>query len=94
MTSYYYDLRHLTRQRDSLVSIVTRLQFGPPGFESHHRFQTVSEVHPTYCPMRLRGSFPGGWDVKLETYSHLVPRLRMHRAIPPLPMHLHGVALS
>jgi len=38
-------------------------------------------------PMGNRGSFPGGKSgrtVKLTTHLHLVPRSRMHWAIPPL----------
>jgi len=34
------------------------------------------------------------WGVKLINYHHLVPKLRIYGAIPPLPnTHLHGVVL-
>jgi hypothetical protein len=47
-------------------------------------------AHPASYPMGTRGSFPGGKAAgvaKLTTHLHLVPKLRMHRAIPPLPQY-------
>jgi len=34
-----------------------------------------------------------GRGVKLTTHLHLVPRSKMHGAIPPPPILLHGVVL-
>jgi hypothetical protein len=46
---------------------------------------------------RYRCLFPWGYNsqgVKLITYPHLVPRLRTHGVIPPLPIRLHGVVVK
>jgi len=32
--------------------------------------------------------------VKLTTYLHIMPRLRICRAIPPPPIRLHGAVLN
>jgi hypothetical protein len=50
--------------------------------------QTNSGTHPGSYPMGSKGSFPGAkvaGVVKLTTHLHLVPRSRMHEAVPPLP---------
>jgi len=39
--------------QDSSVSIVRGI------FSLHHRVHIGSEVHPTFYPMGVRGSFPG-----------------------------------
>jgi len=35
-----------------------------------------------------------GRGVKLTTHLHLVPRLRLRGAIPPLAIHIQGVVLN
>jgi hypothetical protein len=69
----------------------------PLGFESQQRLGLVLIVtasrpalgaHTTSYPMCARGSFPrksSGRVVKLTTHLHLMPRLRMRGAVPPLP---------
>jgi len=51
--------------------------------------QTGSGAHPDSYPMGIRGSFHGGkgWGMKLTTHLHLVPRSRMHGAIPTFPQY-------
>jgi hypothetical protein len=46
--------------------------------------QTVSGAHPASCTMSTGGSFPRG--VTLNTHPHPVPRSRMSRGIPPIPL--------
>jgi len=46
-------------------------------FSLRHRFQTGSSIG-------TEGLSPGVWCVKLTTHLHLVLRLRMRGAIPPL----------
>jgi len=45
--------------------------------------QTGSEAHLATYPMSTGSYFLGG--MQLTTHSHLMPRLKMHGAIPPLP---------
>jgi hypothetical protein len=57
----------------------------------HHRVQTGSGAHPasyanSYWVLLLRG-------VKLTSHLHIVSRLRMCGAIPPLPICFHSVVL-
>jgi hypothetical protein len=79
-------------------------------FSLRHRIQTRSGTHPASYPMGTGGLFPrvqSGRGVKLTTHLHLVPRLRMREAIPPLPsyvfvarclnkqrLRLHGVVFN
>jgi hypothetical protein len=75
----------------------TRLQVGWSGlqvlagagnFSLCHCVQTGSGAHTASYPMDTRGSFPGGVKqlrCELTTHLHLVPRSRMHGAIPSLP---------
>jgi hypothetical protein len=55
-----------------------RFPAGSGNFSLHYRIQNGSEAHPASYPKGTRG-------VKLTTHLHLVPRSRMHGAIPPLP---------
>jgi hypothetical protein len=56
------------------------------------RIQTGSGVHPASYAMGTGGSFRG---VKLTTHLHIMPRLRMRGAIPPLPQYVFmALALS
>jgi hypothetical protein len=50
---------------------------------------TLSNEYRRLLPWRERGQ-----GVKLATNFLLVPKLRMHGAIPPLPIYLHGVMLN
>jgi hypothetical protein len=66
-------------------------------FSLHHRVQNCSWTHPASYPMGTTDSFPKAIlaeGVKLTTHLHLVPKKRMHGAIPPLPQYQHGVVLS
>jgi hypothetical protein len=57
----------------------------------YHPIQAGSGAHPASYPMGTMGSFPGGKApgiVKLTTHLHLVPRLIMRGAIPPLPQYV------
>jgi hypothetical protein len=74
-----------------------RVPSGAGNLSLHHRVQTCSGAHPTSYPLGTRGSFHGGkaaGGVKLTTYPYLMPRSRMHGAIPLLPICLRGVVLS
>jgi hypothetical protein len=54
----------------------------------HHRLQTGSGNHPAPYTTGTGESFSGGKEagvVNLTTHLHVVPKLRMHVAIPPLP---------
>jgi hypothetical protein len=89
--------------RDSSVNVVTRLRTGRPRFDSWENMEVFlyaaaprSALRPTQLPFR-------GWSgryVKLTTRLYLVPRLRMHGVIPPLPhaslntWYLYGTVLS
>jgi hypothetical protein len=60
-------------------------------FSLRHSVQTDSGVHPASYLMSTGNSYPRGLSdrgVKLNTQLHLVPRLRMREAIPPLPQHV------
>jgi hypothetical protein len=71
--------------------MVTGLQAGQLGFSSWQRrdfslsyhVQTGTGVHPASYPVDTRGSFPNGveWMGLKLTTLHLVPRLRLSRAI-------------
>jgi hypothetical protein len=78
--------------QDGLVSIVTVLWAGGPGFISRYEiFLTASRptLGPTEPPIqfyqRLFPSEKSGRGLKLTNHLHRVPRLRMREAIPPLP---------
>jgi len=79
----------IRRSRSSSVGIVTGLQAGRPRFHTRqgqeflslrYRVQPGTGAHPASCPKRVPGA--------LTTHLHLVPRLRMHGAIPPIPQHV------
>jgi len=73
-----------------------------------HLLNFVHAILRTECPYRIlgppsllssgyRGLFSwvqSGRGVKLTTHVHLVPRLRIRGARPPLPLRLHVVVLS
>jgi hypothetical protein len=51
-------------------------------------FQAVSLAHPPSCVIGIDGCFSedkAGRGVKLTTHLHLVPKLRLSRAVPLLP---------
>lgn len=51
-------------------------------------------AHTASCQYWNRGIFIrgwSGWSVKLDIYTHLVSRLRIYGAIPPLPYANNGV---
>jgi hypothetical protein len=83
------------KSRCSLVVTVTRLPAARPWFDSLHgrglspfsKVQSFSDSNLTTCLKRAEGSLPGVKrpDMKLTIHLHLVPRLRMRGAIPPLP---------
>jgi hypothetical protein len=59
-------------------------------FSLHHCVQTGSWAHLSSYPVGTRGPFPAGKAarmLKLTTHLHLVPKSRMHGAIPPLPQY-------
>jgi len=61
---------------------------GVGAFTPCHPVQIGSGVRPAFHPMGTEGPFPrikAGGGMRLTTHLHLVPRLRMHGAIPPLP---------
>jgi len=61
---------------------------GAWSFSLHHQVQTCSETHQPSNPMSTGGSFArskSSQGTKLTTHHHLVLRLRMHAAIPPVP---------
>jgi hypothetical protein len=79
------------RSRDSSVSIVARLWEGRSGFDSRqgqglYFFATAPRPNlgPTQPPNQWVQVVPSP-EVKLTTQIHVVPRLRMHGAILPLP---------
>jgi len=62
-----------------------------------HRIQTESRAHPTSYPRGTEGTLPRGWNVRgvnLTIHIHLMPSLRIRKAIPPLPQHLFMVWCS
>jgi hypothetical protein len=90
-------MKHVKR---SSVSIATVLLTGRPGFDSRLKlemfpFLTASRPAwwPTLIPMSLSPAVNRPGLVKLTTHLHLVPRLRMRGAIPPLPIRVHSVVL-
>jgi hypothetical protein len=72
MTDYRLDDRGSIPAKNIHVSLHLDVQIG-------------SGVHSILCPMGNGGSPLGkaAGGVKLATHFHLVPRLRMHGAIPP-----------
>jgi hypothetical protein len=65
----------------------SRVRFPAEGRDSYllHNVQTYSDAHPASCPFDTCGAFDeSDQDVKATTHLHLVPRLRMHGARPPL----------
>jgi hypothetical protein len=55
---------------------------------------TSSDAHPASCSLgtRVLTQEEGSRDTKLTTNLHLVPRLRMSGALPPLPpICFHGI---
>jgi len=88
---------HFSESQGSLVSIEIKLGVGRLGFNSRQGqlcdiFPSPSRPHWYWGPPSLlysgyRGLLPRGWSgrgAKLTTHLHLVPRLRMSGAIPPL----------
>jgi hypothetical protein len=85
-----------TKSRGSLVSIENRLRARRPGFDSlqgdrwdssRHRVQTGSGAHSSSSPVGI-GTLNAGAKRpgrKANHSRHVVPRLRMHGAIPALP---------
>ena len=75
----------MTMQRGERSGV--RLPTGSRGFSLHQNVQTGSRAHEAF---HLRGterffSHRGiGWDVKVTTHLHLVPRLRMGGVMPLL----------
>jgi len=75
---------------DAQSVTVTRLWAGRPGFDSRQRqgfLSTPKRPDRPWSPHSLLSEVPAysGWGVKLITHLYIVPRLRMHGAIPPLP---------
>jgi hypothetical protein len=58
---------------------------GVGNFSLHHHIQNGSGAHLASYPMGTRALSLG---VKLTTHLHLVPRSRLHGAIPPLPQYV------
>jgi hypothetical protein len=54
--------------------------------------QTGSGAHSSSYLMTIWGE--GGHSVMLVTHLHLVSRLRTHRSVPPLIIHLHGMVCT
>jgi hypothetical protein len=81
-----------TRSQVSSLSIVTRLWVGQPGFDSWQSIMSIMSrptLGSTQPPIQwVPGLFSwrqSGQGMKLTTHLHLVLRLRMLGAIPPLP---------
>jgi hypothetical protein len=58
--------------------------------------QTSSEVLPITCPLGFKVSFPRVKQLGNES-DHYLPfssEIKNDVAIPPLPIHLHGVVLN
>jgi hypothetical protein len=49
---------------------------------------------PALLSSACSGQFPRGPGREADTHLHLMPRLKMRGAIPPLPIRLHGIVLS
>jgi hypothetical protein len=85
--------RWLRQNRGSSVSIVTKLRAGRPGLASRQRWKVFFlfatafrlALRTTQPPIQPEQGGPLSPGVKLTTHLHLLPRLRMRRAIPPLP---------
>jgi len=85
----FYPIYHDERNPRSLVSMVTRLRVERQRFRYRHvqwrilslrsRVQTGTGAHP------VSSAVGTGWTVKLITHLHLVSRLRILGAVPPLP---------
>jgi len=113
ITTFLRRKKLIRQKKDYATGRATGLQF-PAGammkfYSLRHQVQTASWANPTSYPMSTGSSIPWGkaaGGVKLTTYLHLVPRLRMRGALPPLPKYvmrwclikkeirLHGVVLS
>lgn len=70
---------------ECLASIPSRSRY----FFVHHRVHTGCSVHEPSCPAETWGLFTGGWSCRcMRTTTnlglHLVPRLRIHGAVPVL----------
>jgi hypothetical protein len=78
---------------------MTRVLFltGAGTFFLHHLIQISCGAHPASYLIGTGGFFWGkiNWGMKLTTHLHLVPRLRICGAVPPL-LHtsLLGVVLN
>jgi hypothetical protein len=82
----------LCRSQGSPVSIVARQQAGQLGLDSHHYHnQTGCGAHSRSYVMETRAPGLSSQGMKLTTHCHLVPRLKMHGAIPPHPIQLNGM---
>jgi hypothetical protein len=64
-----------------------RFPAGAGNFSLRHRVQTSSVIHSASYPMGTGGSYPRGC-AKLTNHLHIVLRLRMLGAIPPLPQYV------
>jgi len=81
------------RRGVSSVGIETRLRAGRPGLNSRHGMwwdfiSSVARPDRLWGPPSLLGLFPWGGNgrgVKLTTHLHVMPRLGMRGAMPPLP---------
>jgi hypothetical protein len=84
------------RNRNSSVSIVTRLRTGHWGwitckykdFSLSHRVQIGTRAHTTSCPVGTVGVCAPERkrpERETDTYLQVVPRIRMRGSIPPLP---------
>jgi hypothetical protein len=81
---------------------MTRLQAGQLGFDFQQGqgifvFDTMSRLtlEPTQPPFKWALSLGVKWPgMKLTTYLHLMPRIRMHGLDFCSPVCLHGVVLN
>jgi hypothetical protein len=55
--------------------------------------QTCSEAHPASYQRIIHWGL-SGWDMKLATHFHLVPRSRILELYLHIPIYLHGVVLN
>jgi hypothetical protein len=88
-------LKHPFRILQSWIRIMSRLRPWRQGFDSRQgqcyfslpHVKTGSGAHPPSYPTGTGNSFPEVQrsGMKLTTYIHLVPRLRMRGAILPFP---------
>jgi hypothetical protein len=86
--AYLNNLRFNTVTETSSLNIVTRLRARRPGIDSRQGLGFF--FSPRHCVQTGPGGPPslvssGYWGVKLTTHLHLVSRLRMRKAISPLP---------